>query len=249
SVPGYAPKGTFIDILGSNYDRAMVSNPYAEDYWNAMKAPDSPTGRWHRERYGSLPYEAFQPQLEADLAAWDPDAWARQFQEAGARYVVFTAKYADGYCLWPTKVANPHQPDWYSERDLIGELAAAVRGRGMKFGLYYSGGVDWTFQRQTVETLGDYAYLPYGADYADYAEAQRGLPMRTLIGKTLASVPGRRYGGLGVVLTDLLHQRAQSMGFSRVIHALQYEGNSVRNMSEFFGRVMRRYTLFSRRLT
>lgn len=83
----------------------------------------------------------------------------------------------------------------------------------------------------------------------DYAEAQRGLPMRTLIGKTLASVPGRRYGGLGVVLTDLLHQRAQSMGFSRVIHALQYEGNSVRNMSEFFGRVMRRYTLFSRRLT
>lgn len=172
SVPGYAPKGTFIDILGSNYDRAMVSNPYAEDYWNAMKAPDSPTGRWHRERYGSLPYEAFQAQFEADLAAWDPDAWARQFQEAGARYVVFTAKYADGYCLWPTKVANPHQPDWYSERDLIGELAAAVRGRGMKFGLYYSGGVDWTFQRQTVETLGDYAYLPYGADYADYAEAQ-----------------------------------------------------------------------------
>lgn len=82
----------------------------------------------------------------------------------------------------------------------------------------------------------------------DYAEAQRGLPVRTLIGKTLASVPGRRYGGLGVVLTDLLHQRAQDMGFHRVIHALQYEGNSVRNMSEFFGRVMRRYTLYSRRL-
>ncbi|PTX96294.1 N-acetyltransferase [Spartobacteria bacterium LR76] len=83
----------------------------------------------------------------------------------------------------------------------------------------------------------------------DYAEAQRGLPVRTLIGKTLASIPGRRYGGLGVVLTDLLHQRARSAGFSRVIHALQYEGNSVRNMSEFFGRVMRRYTLYLRRLS
>lgn len=82
----------------------------------------------------------------------------------------------------------------------------------------------------------------------DYAEFQRGEPLRTLIGKTLASIPGRRYGGLGVVLTDLLHQRARAQGFSRVIHALQYEGNSVRNMSEFFGRVMRRYTLYSRRL-
>jgi len=83
----------------------------------------------------------------------------------------------------------------------------------------------------------------------DYAELQRGAPLRTLVGKTLASLPGRRYGGLGVVLTDLLHQRASEEGFNRVIHALQYEGNSVRNMSEFFGRVMRRYTLFSRRLT
>lgn len=82
----------------------------------------------------------------------------------------------------------------------------------------------------------------------DYAEAQRGERLRTVIGKTLAVLPGRRYGGLGVVLAGLLHESASSLGFGRLIHALQHEGNGVRNMSEFFGRVMRRYTLYSRRL-
>lgn len=81
----------------------------------------------------------------------------------------------------------------------------------------------------------------------DYAEAQRGVRLRTVIGKTLAVLPGRRYGGLGVVLAGLLHESASSLGFERLIHALQHEGNGVRNMSEFFGRVMRRYTLYSRR--
>jgi predicted N-acetyltransferase YhbS len=83
----------------------------------------------------------------------------------------------------------------------------------------------------------------------DYAEALRGEPVGTVIGKTLAVLPGRRFGGLGAVLTDLLHEQALAMGFSRVIHALQHEENDrVRNMSGFFGDVMRRYVLYSRRL-
>jgi alpha-L-fucosidase len=172
SVPGYAPKGTFADVLKNKYDNAMVSHPYAEDYQNAMKDPDSPTGRYHAEHYGSQPYEEFGKQFERGLAAWNADEWAKAFRAAGARYVVMVAKYADGYSLWPTDVVNPHQPDWHSRRDLVGELASAVRKLGMKFGVYYSGGVDWTFQRHIVRTLGDYAYLPYGDDYANYATAQ-----------------------------------------------------------------------------
>jgi alpha-L-fucosidase len=172
SVPGYAPKGTFAEVLSADYDNAMVSHPYAEDYANAMKDPGSATGRYHAEHYGVQPYEELAAQFEAGLTKWDADGWATAFHAAGARYVVMVAKYADGYSLWPTDVVNPHQPGWHSRRDLVGELAAAVRKQGMKFGLYYSGGVDWTFQRQIVRTLGDYAYLPYGDDYADNATAQ-----------------------------------------------------------------------------
>jgi GNAT superfamily N-acetyltransferase len=82
----------------------------------------------------------------------------------------------------------------------------------------------------------------------DYAEALRGEPIRTVIGKTLAILPDRIFGGLGVVLVNMLHERAQALGYSRLIHALQNESNQVRNLSGAFGGVIRRYTLYSRRL-
>jgi len=172
SGPGYAPKGDFVDILKKKYDTALVSSPYAEDYANAIKDPNSPTAKWHQQQYGNMPYEGFKKQFEDGLKDWNADAWAKDFHDAGAKYVVVTAKYADGYALWPSTVKNPHQKDWYSKRDLVGEMAAAVRKQGMKFGVYYSGGVDYTFQRQPIKTMADYGYLHYGADYATYAEAQ-----------------------------------------------------------------------------
>jgi alpha-L-fucosidase len=172
SVPGFAPTKPFADVLRDDYDHAMVRSPYAEDYANAMRDPTSPTAAYHRKTYGELPYAGFQQRFEREVAGFDADDWAEAFQRAGADYVVMVAKYHDGYSLWPTSVANPHAPGWHSHRDLVGEVAAAVRARGMRFGLYYSGGVDWTFQRKLVRTLGDYSYLPYGDGYGDYAEAQ-----------------------------------------------------------------------------
>jgi GNAT superfamily N-acetyltransferase len=82
----------------------------------------------------------------------------------------------------------------------------------------------------------------------DFAEALRGQTIRTVIGKTLAILPGRSYGGLGVVLADALHERTRALGYTRLIHALQHDGNRSRNLTEFFGEVMRRYTLYARRL-
>lgn len=83
----------------------------------------------------------------------------------------------------------------------------------------------------------------------DYAEAMRGEPIRTVVGKTLAVLPGRRYAGLGLVLVGRLHASSHDLGYRRLIHALQHEGNNkVRNMSEYFGQVMRRYTLYARSL-
>jgi GNAT superfamily N-acetyltransferase len=82
----------------------------------------------------------------------------------------------------------------------------------------------------------------------DYAEALRGERMETLIGKTLAILPGRPFAGLGVVLVELLHRRARDAGYSQVIHALQNESNQVRNLSSAFGDIIRKYSLFSRTL-
>ncbi len=104
--------------------------------------------------------------------------------------------------------------------------------------------------RTELILIAEHETRPVGYLFAipDYAEALRGESVKTVIGKTLAVLPGRRYGGLGVVLAGILHERSHALGFTRIIHALQHESNNVRNMSDFFGTVMRSYTLYSRAL-
>jgi alpha-L-fucosidase len=149
----------------------MARSPYTEWYENSLRYPDSPVARHHREVWGDRPYEAFAADYEAGLEHWDPQAWAEHFRAAGARYVVLVAKHHDGYCLWPTRVTNPNRPGWHTTRDVIGELAEAVRGAGLRFGLYYSGGLDWTFEPRPVGSTAEVAAsIPQGA-YPAYAEA------------------------------------------------------------------------------
>ena len=172
SIPGFAPKGRFEDVLTHDYGRAMLVHPYAEDYWNAIKDDTTPSAAFHRAHYGTMPYQGFKPMFMSRLALWNPDAWAQTFASAGAKYVVLVVKYHDGFCLWPTAIPNPHEAHWSSERDLVGELATAVRAHGMRFGIYYSGGVDWTFRPRISRTLGDYSGSTPGGDYPAYADAQ-----------------------------------------------------------------------------
>jgi len=173
SVPGFAPRDHDItELLRDHYDDLCPLTPYTEWYENSLRFPESPVARYHREHYGERPYAAFQADFEAGLAHWDPAAWAADFEAAGARYVVLVTKHHDGYCLWPSRVRNPHRPGYASQRDCVGELAAAVRARGMRFGIYYSGGIDWTFNDAPCRNPGEFmASMPRG-DYPAYAEAQ-----------------------------------------------------------------------------
>ena len=185
SVPGFAPVDSDVgDMLRSGRDDAMAWSPYTEWYENSLRFPDSPVSRHHRETYGDRPYRDFAGDWESALDQWDPDAWARRFAASGARYVVLVTKHHDGYCLWPTDVANPHRPGWHCRRDVVGELAEAVRGVGMRFGIYYSGGLDWTFDARPMGSLADMLAAIPRADYPAYAEAQ----MRELISRYRPSV-------------------------------------------------------------
>jgi alpha-L-fucosidase len=70
---------------------------------------------------------------------------------------------------------NPSIPqnERHAERDIVGELTAAVRKEEMKMGLYYSGGYDWTFNSGPIETPPDYESVkPESKAYGDYAFAQ-----------------------------------------------------------------------------
>jgi alpha-L-fucosidase len=173
AIPGFAPKlGSIGDAFRLDYDHAVAMTPYTEWYWNAIRTPGTPSARFHAEHYGDADYSSFKAPFLEGLKSWDPAQWAESFRDAGARYVVLVTKHHDGFCLWPTGVNNPHQADWTVGRDIVGELAAAVRAAGLKFGVYYSGGIDWTFNREPLLTLGDFMTSTPGGPYLDYAEKQ-----------------------------------------------------------------------------
>ncbi len=173
SVPGFAPGiGNISDAFKKDYDHAIAMAPYTEWYENAIKVPGTPSAVFHLKNYGSALYEAFTGTFQEGLSHWDPDEWARIFSEAGAKYVVMVTKHHDGYCLWPSNIKNPHHAGWNTQRDLVGELADAVRARGLRFGVYYSGGIDWSFNREPLLTLGNFMGSQPGGDYPTYALAQ-----------------------------------------------------------------------------
>jgi alpha-L-fucosidase len=173
SVAGFAPTDVEIgDLLASGRRHPIAEMPYTEWYENSLRFPGSSVAAYHRRTYGRRPYRDFAGQFEAALSGWDPDEWARAFRAAGAKYVVLVTKHHDGYCLWPTNVVNPQQRNWHTRRDVVGELAEAVRAQGLRFGVYYSGGLDWTFNATPIGSMSDVlAAIPRGT-YPAYADAQ-----------------------------------------------------------------------------
>jgi len=172
SVPGWAP------VQHANHDfnslDYIVNDPYAEWYYNVVRIPGSPTQKYDIEHFGpNHNYYDFTPIFNQETKKWDPDKMAGIFHDAGARYVVLTSKHHEGFTLWPSKVVNPSQRNLQAERDIVGELSQAVRKAGLKMGLYYSGGYDWTFNRGPIEKPADYDNVkPQSTAYGQYADAQ-----------------------------------------------------------------------------
>jgi alpha-L-fucosidase len=173
SIPAFAAKsGSISDAFRNQYDIAVAQTPYCEWYWNSIKVPESDAAKFHAVTYANAPYENFREPFLEGLKQWSPENWACTFADAGAKYVVLVTKHHDGFCLWPSGVKNPYQKDWTSPRDIVGELAGAVRAAGMKFGVYYSGGIDWTFNREPLRTMADFMGSTPGGLYPSYADKQ-----------------------------------------------------------------------------
>jgi alpha-L-fucosidase len=67
--------------------------------------------------------------------------WAKLARQAGCRYVVFTSKHHEGFCLFNSQYADYDAYDLLG-RDLCREIVDAVRGEGLKVGFYHSV-IDW----------------------------------------------------------------------------------------------------------
>ena len=92
--------------------------------------------QWHSEHFGpqdKFGYKDFIPLFTAEK--WDPDAWAELFKKSGAKFVVPTAEHHDNFALWDSDVTPFNAMQMGPHRDLIGDLAKAVRKQGLKFGV------------------------------------------------------------------------------------------------------------------
>jgi len=81
-------------------------------------------------------YRALPQQF--DPVKFDPQAWVRLAKAAGQRYMVFTTKHHDGFCMFDSSFTNYKIFNTAFKRDIVGELAAAAKAEGMPLGFYYS---------------------------------------------------------------------------------------------------------------
>ena len=65
---------------------------------------------------------------------FDADRWAELFRKSGAKYVVPVAEHHDAYALYDSSLTPFSSVKMGPKRDIVGELAAAVRRQGLIFG-------------------------------------------------------------------------------------------------------------------
>lgn len=79
---------------------------------------------------------------------FNPEEWADLAEEGGFKYLVFTTKHHDGFCMWDTKYSDYKITDedcpfhTHKYADICGHLFEAVRKKGLGIAAYFSK-ADW----------------------------------------------------------------------------------------------------------
>jgi len=108
-----------------------------DEGWCQRKGPYSSNYNEYRKAYENL-QTTFNP------VRFEPERWAISAAEAGMRYIVFTTKHHDGFCMFDTKqtdykITAPGCPFHSDPRSNVAkELFDAFRKQGFGIGAYFS---------------------------------------------------------------------------------------------------------------
>ena len=106
-----------------------------EWYPRNMYMQDSPEFRHHVATYGphkAFGYKDFIPLFRAER--FDPEAWATLFARSGAKYVVPVAEHHDGFQMYRSAISHWNAFEMGPRRDVLGELSATCRSKGLVMG-------------------------------------------------------------------------------------------------------------------
>jgi alpha-L-fucosidase len=126
-------------------------------------------GEWvmHNERMSTLEYDkvpaGFNP------TKYDAAQWTSLFKRSGAKYVTFTARHADGFAMWDSKVTDWDVVDRTPYgRDVLKQLTDECRRQDLGLFLYYSQ-VDWHHpDYYPLGTTGQYSSRPNDGNWNRY---------------------------------------------------------------------------------
>ncbi len=107
----------------------------SEWYPREMYQQGTETFKHHLAVYGpqdKFGYKDFIPRFKAEK--FDPGAWARQFKDAGAKYIVPVFEHHDGFAMYDCGLSDWTAVKMGPHRDLWGDLAKAVRREGLHLG-------------------------------------------------------------------------------------------------------------------
>ncbi len=108
----------------------------SEWYSRWMYTENSKIHKHHVKTYGPVTefgYKDFVPMFKAEN--FNAETWAKIFKSSGAKYVVPVAEHHDGFAMYNSTFNEWNSVDMGPKRDVIGELAKAIKAEGLIFGL------------------------------------------------------------------------------------------------------------------
>ena len=142
-------------------------------HWGLYAIPAR--GEWYMFNEKVPPEDYAKLATQFNPRHYDPNDWARLARASGARYMVMTARHHDGFALWDSPASYGQYDAMHSaaHRDLVAPFVKAVRGQGLRVGLYYSP-LDWRFPAYFhPRELPDNAALFKRQTYAQVEELMR----------------------------------------------------------------------------
>ncbi|MCK4921904.1 MAG: alpha-L-fucosidase, partial [Bacteroidales bacterium] len=126
------------------YPRLMYSQ---NDKKRASKFYD-----YHKETWGDVSefgYKDFIPLFTAEN--FDAEEWADLFKKSGAQFAGPVAQHHDGLAMWDSELTEWDAVDMGPKRDIVGELAEAIRAQDMKFVTSFHHAFSWKYYEPSYE--------------------------------------------------------------------------------------------------
>ena len=124
----------------------------SEWYPRNMYRKKEKTYKHHKATWGEqskFGYKDFIGMFKAEK--WEPQGWAELFRKSGAEFVVPVAEHHDGFAMYDSSHTKWDCVEMGPRRDVLGELAKAVRKRGMKLGASTHYAFNWKYYTHSDE--------------------------------------------------------------------------------------------------